>query len=304
MHIRTNIFLNVAFRPFLLFCEWLGTVNPEALVKLRYIARFKKPLNLDNPETLNEKILYLSLRTDTTLWTRCSDKYEVRHYIKEQGLDNILIPLLGVWDNADDLDLNQLPEQFILKANHGCGDVKVCRNKSNFDINSAKAYYKGILAKQYGALEGGHHYMRIKPRLIAEQLLNNDSISQKYSSSIIDYKIWCFNGKASFIMTCANRKKHSLDLMLYDRDWNAHPEYMNYGEEYPKCGTIPKPNSYEKMLTIAEKLAEPFPVLRVDLYNINGQIYFGEMTFTSLGGLMNYYTPEFQKLAGNMIILR
>lgn len=304
MHIRTNPFLNVAFRPLLLFCEWLGTVNPEALVKLRYFARFKKRLNLDNPETLNEKILYLSLRTDTALWTTCSDKYEVRDYIKNQGLEDILIPLLGVWENVEDFDINQLPEQFILKANHGCGDVKVCRSKSSFDVQSVKAYYKGILAKQYGSLEGGHHYMRIKPRLIAEQLLQNDPLSQQYSSSIIDYKFWCFNGKASFIMTCANRKEHSLDLMLYDREWKAYPEYMNYGGEYPKCDVIPKPKEFEKMLQIAEHLAKPFPILRVDLYNINGQIYFGEMTFTSLGGLMNYYTPEFQKLAGDMIKLK
>ena len=293
----------MVLRPVIWVAEWFGKRNPILLVKARYFVRFHKRLNLNAPKTLNEKILYLSLKTDTSLWTKCADKYEVREYVKSKGLENILVKLYGVWENPKDIDTALLPEQFILKTTHGSGDVEIVKKRSIANWKQIKTLFGKRLNKEYGALEGGIHYMRIKPRIIAEELLLNDAESQKHSSSLIDYKIWCFNGKAYYIWTCSNRINGKMDVMTYDRDWSAHPEYSIFDKKHPRGELIPKPNNFEKMIAVAEKLAEDFPVVRVDLYNIAGKIYLGELTFTSTGGMMYYYSPEFQLLAGNLINL-
>lgn len=303
MHIRTNPRLNKIFKPVIMFCEWLGVHHPILLARIRYYARFKKPLHLKNPQTLNEKILFLSLKTDTALWTRCADKYEVRDYVKECGLEDILIPLVGVWEHATDIDFDKLPDEFVLKATHGSGDIKVVTDKTKLDIPKIVDEFEDDLKHQYGALESGHHYMRIHPRMIAEELIHNDPETAKISSSIIDYKIWCFNGKCYWLWACANRDEHTTEVMTYDTDWNAHPEYSIFENDYRHGEILPKPKNLERMIEVAEKLAKPFPCVRVDLYNIDGKIYFGELTFTSYGGLQDFYTDEFQKLAGSKIDL-
>ncbi len=303
MHIRTNKTLNILFHPILLFCEWLGEHHPITLAKIRYFARFREKLNLENPQTLNEKILFLSLKTDTTLWTRCADKYEVRDYVRECGLEDILVPLLGVWEHATDIDFDKLPDEFVLKATHGSGDIKVVTNKSQLNIQKVVANFEDDLKHKYGALESGLHYMRIKPRMIAEKLIHNDSETAKISSSIIDYKIWCFNGKAYWLWACANRDEYTTEVMTYDREWNPHPEFSVFEDGYRQGDILPKPKNLERMIEVAETLSQPFPCVRVDLYNIDGKIYFGELTFTSYGGLQDFYTEEFQQLAGSKIDL-
>lgn len=290
-------------KPIVLFTKYFGRNFPESLVRIRYFFRFHKYLNLSNPKTLNEKILYLSLKTDTSEWTRLADKYHVREYVKECGLDDILVKCYGFWKKAADIDFSKLPNSFVLKTVQGSGDIILVKDKHKLNINETKKNIDIAVNTRYGELEGGKHYMRIKPAIIAEELLFNDKISQIYSTSIIDYKIWCFNGKAHYIFTCCNRDKAGTDVMTYDISWNAHPEYSVLTNHCRRGNVIPKPLNFERMINIAEKLAMPFPVVRVDLYNIGGIIYFGEMTFTSLGGLMDYYSDEFQTLAGSMINL-
>lgn len=303
MHIRTNKTLNLLFHPILLFCEWLGEHYPKTLVRIRYFERFHKPLHLNNPKTLNEKILFLSLRTDTSLWTTCADKYAVRDYVKSCGLEETLVKLYGVWNKIEDVDWSLLPNEFIIKTSHGSGDVTIVKDNSSLDKTDIQQYYSKELSKRYGAIEGGKHYLRIDPKLIIEEVLHNDSESLKYSSSLIDYKIWCFNGKAHYIWACCNRTKEGVDVMTYDREWNAYPEFSVFNNEYRRGSIIPKPKNLAKMLSVAETLASPFACVRVDLYNLNGKIYFGELTFTSLGGLMDFYSDEFQHLAGSLIDL-
>lgn len=303
MGIRTNPVLNVVCRPIIWAAKFVGRNFPETLVRIRYFVRFKKRLNLKSPKTLNEKILNLSLRSDTTEWTRLADKYAVRGYVEECGLADILVPLYGHWDSAQNIDFDSLPQQFVMKTTHGCGDVIVVKDKSQMDADFAKERMKEAISEVYGALEGGKHYMRIKPAIIAEKLLENDEDSLKHSATLIDYKIWCFNGKPQYIMTCTNRKGNLVELQLYDTNWHMQESYINSSLHYPAGLFIPQPKNFENLLQYAEILAKPFPVVRVDLYDIDGKIYFGEMTFTSLGGLMDYYTEEFQLLSGSMIDL-
>jgi len=282
----------------------VGKRHPELLVRLRYLVRFHKRLDLNHPKDLNEKIQYLSLRTDTTAWTRLTDKYSVREYVTERGLSSTLNTLYGVWDRADDIPFDSLPQQFVIKATHGSGDVVVVKDKSQLDIPHVQSLFRRTLAETYGLAEGNLHYSRITPRVIAEALLENDVWSARHSSSLIDYKIWCFNGKAHYIWVCTNRTAtNCTEVMTYDTSWNAHPEYSVFNAHYQRGTLMPPPPNLEGMLEAAEALAAPFPVVRVDLYNLAGRIVFGEMTFTSLGGLMNFYTPEFLLKAGNLITL-
>ncbi len=301
MAISTHPVLKVILAPVIWLTKFLGRNYPEFLVNVRYFVRFRRILNLSNPKTLNEKILYMSLRTDTTLWTRLADKYSVRGFIEELGLSDILVPLYSHWDNVCDIDFDKLPQRFVLKTTHGSGDIIIVKEKSSLDIRLISRQLQKSVETKFGELEGGRHYLRIKPAIVAEALLENDELSKKYSSSIIDYKIWCFNGKPHYIWTCCNRNDISTDVMTYDLNWNAHPEYSIFNKHYKQGVIMPKPQNLNYMLEVAEKLAKAFPVVRVDLYNIGGKIYFGEMTFTSLGGLMDFYTEEFQNIAGDLI---
>lgn len=297
MHIRTNKVLNVLLRPIVLMAEWVGAHNPTLLMKTRYYMRFHKKLNLKNPQTLNEKILYLLLKTDTTEWTRLADKYAVRGYVEECGLEHTLTELYAHWTKDDDVDYNALPGSFVIKSVQGCGDVIIVRDKATFDCAAASKSIQTMLHDRYGALEGGVHYMRITPGVIVEKLLPFEE-----GNSLIDYKIWCFNGKPFAILTCSDRIKGGVKLGSYDTDWNYHPEHLIASNEHPLRSTpLPKPENFDEMLKMAETLSKPFPQVRVDLYNINGKIYFGEMTFTAYGGLMNYYSDEFQRIAGDKI---
>lgn len=283
--------------------SYIGKNYPKEWISFRYFLRFHKFINWSNPKNLNEKILYLSIMTDTTLWTQLADKYRVREYIENCGYKNNLVKLYGVWKNAFDIDFDKLPQSFVLKTNHGSGEIVIVRDKNKMNKEEIIKYLNKEISKPYGAIESGKHYMRIKPCIIAEELLVNDEISQKYSTSIIDYKFWCFNGKVHYVWVCCNRDKHGTDVLLYDRDWKDYPEFINPTQHYRKYNVIPKPKNLLDMIIMAENLARPFPCVRVDLYNIGGKIYFGEMTFTSIGALMINYSDEFLDKAGELIDL-
>lgn len=282
---------------------WMGRHNPKLLMSIRYFVQFHKPLHLRHPRNLNEKILYLSLMTDTTRWTELADKYRVRKYIEDCGYKDNLPELYGVWDNANDIDFDALPKSFVMKTNHGCGDVRIVHDKALINKTELIAYFNRQLKTPYGEVEAGLHYMRIKPCIIAEELLITPVRLQKYSKSLIDYKMWCFNGHCQYIWACCNRDKHGAEVLFYDKEWICHPEFSIFTEHYRQGNIIPKPLNLNQMIAMAETLSKPFPCVRVDLYNIDGKIYFGEMTFTSLGGMMNYFTDEFLNKAGDMIDL-
>ena len=230
--------------------------------------------------------------SDTTLWTKCTDKYAVRDYIKERGLERILVKLYGKWDRAEDIEWDKLPQQFVLKTNNGSGTVKLVSDKSKLNIPKTTKLMDTWLNKDSVSATTEFHYKTIKPCIIAEELLDFSKDPNK-STSAIDYKIWCFNGKAYYVWACANRNDEATDVALFDREWNYLPEKSIFNEHYRRQKVlVQKPKNLDFMLEVAEKLARPFPVVRVDLYNIDGHVYFGEMTFTSLGGTMDFYTQD------------
>lgn len=277
---------------------------PVEVAKTRYFLRFGKFPNLKNPYNLNEKILYLKLYSNTSLWTKLADKYLVRKYVEDCGYADILIPLIGVWDNVSDIDFSKLPEKCMLKANNGDGkgtNLIFCKSKfyANEQERIKNTLQSWLDTKNIGALSAEPQYKGIPPRIIAEKYL--EPIFGE--ASLIDYKIWCFNGKPFSILCCSEREENGhVQLGCYDVNWHFHPENMHSTRHHSiQRNPIPKPSQLDHMLEIAHKLSATFPEVRVDLYQYGNKVYFGELTFTSLGGMMNYYTQEYLEEMGKAV---
>ena len=284
-------------------CSWF----PVTTVKLRYFLRFKRFPDFKNPQDLNEKILYLKLFSDTSQWTQLADKYQVREYVKSCGLESILIPLYGAWERVEDIPFDELPQKFILKANNGDGkgtNVKVDKAKmKEADWVLLRERLQGWLdAKHIGSLSGEPQYRGIKPMILAEELLP----CNEGETSLVDYKLWSFNGEPYSFFICSERQEDGYHATVdcYDLEWNRYPENM-LASPHMTVATkaIPRPACLDEMIDAARKLSKPFPEVRVDLYAVNGKLYFGEMTFTSLGGMMDFYTPEYLLEMGRHVTL-
>lgn len=297
----------ILFSPIIRASEYLGIHHPVLLVQIRHLLCYKRFANLKNPRNLNEKILYLKLFSDTSSWVDLADKYKVRDYVKKVGLGNILVELFGHWDSVEDFKngFESLPNSFILKANNGDGkgSYVIVNEKLEFtgeQFNTLCATVRNWLGnKHVGALGAEPHYRKIKPCIIAEELLP----SVKGETSPTDFKIWCFNGEPYFIWVCNDRCNHgsSAHVMTYDTDWVAHPEYQKFNSDYLEGAVMPKPENLDEMLVVARRLSAGFPEVRVDLYNIDNKIYFGELTFTSFGGLNTDKAQEFLNLCGELV---
>lgn len=282
----------------LLLTHW-----PRPLVDYWWKKRFGYTIDWEHPRDINEKIWWLIVYSDTTEWTRLSDKIKVREYVKEKGLESILNPLLGIWDDAKKIDFDQLPQKFILKCNHDSGSAIIVDKNNGFSKEAIIKSLNDSLKRDYG-LNGELQYYRIYPhQIFAEPLI--EFKNTELSKSLIDYKIWCFDGTPKWIWTCQDRTKDSVNTNLWNLDWNVDiNNVVEVGHYKIGKGNIPKPKNLAEMLRVASVLSEGFPEVRIDLYNVDGRIYFGEMTFTSMRGMMHYFTPEFLKVMGNQVNLK
>lgn len=282
----------------------LGHLYPRGLVSIHFYRSFGFCIDWKSPKDINEKINWLKFYGDTTCWVDLADKFKVREYVACKGFSDMLVPLLGKWDRAEDIDWDSLPEKFVMKTNHGSGDALICRDKAALDCKTWTETFAKLLQQKYGSQMGEPHYNKIKPCVIAEELLDNTK--QKIpSSSLVDYKVWTFNGCPKYIWVCYNRTKHSCEVGVYDTDWNFHPEYSVSNSHYILSDKVlPRPASLDEMLRAASVLSKGFPELRMDFYEVDGKPYFGEMTFSSASGMNNFYTPEFLHILGDYCKLK
>jgi hypothetical protein len=250
----------------------------------------------------------MEVMTDTSKWTEYTDKYEVRKHIEELGLKDILTECYGVWDRVEDIDFDKLPDKFVLKCTHDCGSTVIVRDKSKMDKEKVLSFLGKCVSKRYGYDSCEPHYTLIKPRLMSESLIEMDNTESFSSETTVDHKIRCIDGKAQYDMVCYDRSLESGSggsktvYDLYDiHTWTPMRQYLaDPGVEYKD---VPRPENLEKMIEIAEKIAQGFPQVRVDLYNVKGKIYFGEMTFYAFSGMNNHFTMEFHKMIGDRIQL-
>ena len=262
----------------------LNFIPDEVFIPFQYRVATGKYLDLSNVKTFNEKIQWIKLYDRNPIYPLIVDKYKVREYVSEKIGAQYLIPLLGKWDRVDDVNLQSLPDQFVIKCNHDSGGIAICRNKNSFD------WYKEKLSIQKH-LEQNHYYMSrewaykdVKPCIIAEQYIMDEE-----TRDLRDYKFFCFNGRAKYVQVDFDRfVDHKRNI--YDMNWNLVDLTI-------KCPNDPhrilkKPNDFDEMIRLAEKLSEGFPQIRVDLYYANKKIYFGELTLYHGNGFEKF-TPEY-----------
>lgn len=275
----------------------------KSLANYLYFKKFHRKINWEHPEDLNQWINWLAFNTDTSEWSRLADKYAVRAYVAEQGYENILIPLLSVWDSPEEIDLTNLPMQFVLKMTNGCGDILIVKDKRTASLTEIRQHFAKLFTHSFGRNTAEPHYMRIKPRIIAEALLNADC-QETESTSLIDYKLFTIGGVPSYCLIIKNR--HGLTHMEIDLyrlpNWEPCSHLLCYDNHYSVSDSIMmRPKTLNQMIKIASDIAGSHPVVRVDFYEVSGQVYFGEMTFTSAGGRISYFSDELQKELGGMV---
>lgn len=256
------------------------------LANKRYKETHHHDINWDDPQDVDEKIMYLMFYTDTSEWTRLADKYAVRDYVKEKGCEELLVPLLGKWNHSDEIDFDTLPNRFVLKSNHGSGDVVIVKDKKSVDTRIIRKKIQKALESDFGFDTAEIHYTRIKPCVFAEEYLDAGDVG------LVDYKVWCFNGEPYGIFTGSERdvEKHTVLYNYFTLDWTRRDDYMS--DHYRNTVYVPKPHHLDQMLKYAEILSEGFPEVRVDFYEINDKIYFGEMTFSSNSASQKFFTEE------------
>ena len=278
----------------------IGRDNPERLIRIWYKALYGKPINLEDPSDIDEKINWLKLHADTTMWTTCSDKLAVRDFVAGRGLGHTLNELYGSFDSAVAIAWDTLPDSFVMKlTNGGGGDyVLIVKDKSALDLERTRAMLGSWLAGIPTPRWGETHYAAIKPRLIAEKFLRDGSSG----CSLVDYKFHCFGGEPYSVFVCSDRDLgRSVVYQDYDLSWRCRPE--NMVEKYRSAAPLPRPASLEKMIEYSRKLAAGFEYVRVDWYEIDGEPVFGELTFTPAGGFQNFYTADYRAELGSRLSL-
>ena len=254
-----------------------------------------KDLNLKNPKDFNEKIQWLIVNKYGRKEAKYADKIAVRDYIKEIGCENLLTKLYGTYNNFDEIDFDKLPEKFVLKTNHDCGSVVICKDKSLFNKEEAKAKLNKSLKRNFTQVNLEYHYKYIKPMIMCEEYIDDGS-----GKIPTDYKFFCFNGNPECVRVGTDRD-NLLRLDYYDLEWN----YLDYSNEEDKSEKkLEKPKNLNEMVEIAKKLSKPFQFVRADLYDCNGKIYFGELTLTPSAGLNKHTKQSALDYFGSLIDIK
>lgn len=276
-----------------IYYKILWLLPKEKATKIRYRIATHQKLNMKDPEDFNQKILYLLVNRYGKLETKCADKYQMRNYVKQKGLEKYLPILYHIYKDVNEIDFKELPDEYVLKPNNGCGGIYI--HQKGKDINEKEVLKKlnKALHTNYAKDTLEYQYNKIPPLIICEQYLKEGDLKNP-----IDYKFYCFKGKVDCVLVCSEREK-KLKRNYYDTNWNKL-EYMK-NEEDESSVKFQKPSNFKEMLSIASKLSEDFPFVRVDLYNINGKIYIGELTFTPAGGIMKSISQEALNHLGSLI---
>ena len=282
---------------------WLGRhgfyndMPDDEYLKRYYKGMFGKELNLDNPQTFSEKIQWLKLYDRKPIYTTMVDKYEVKKYVSNLIGDEYVIPTYGVWDHFDEIDFDSLPNQFVLKCTHDSGGIVICTDKLHFNKVEAKKKLEKSLKTNYYKMFREWPYKDVKPRILAEKYMVDDKTKE-----LRDYKIFCFDGvaRAMFIATDRYNPNEDTKFDFFDMDYR----HLDIKNGHPNADVTPaKPETFEKMKTLAGILSNNIPHLRVDFYEVNGKAYFGELTFSHWSGLVRFEPEEWDKTFGDWIKL-
>ncbi len=270
-------------------------VPDKMYLGIRYRMRHKKKLDFNNPKTFNEKLQWLKLHDRKDIYTKMVDKYEVKKYVADKIGDKYIIPTLGVYEKFDDINFGELPRQFVIKCTHDSGGLVIVDDKDKMDVENTRKKIEDCLKVNYYYHSREWPYKNVKPRIIVEKYMKD-----KKSDELIDYKVMCFGGKAKMIFTCTERFGDGLKVTWFDLDVNKLP----FERHYPASKKdIPKPKNLKKMIELSEKLSKGMAFVRMDWYEINGKLYFGEYTFYPGAGLEEFTPEEWDHKLGDLIDL-
>jgi len=276
------------------YYRWL---SDEDYIKRKFKAKMGYELNLDNPRTYNEKLQWLKLHDRNPLYTRLVDKYLVKEYVAPIIGKEYIIPTLGVWDSFEEIVFAKLPDQFVLKCTHDSGGIAICMDKKTFDIGSAKNVINKSLKNNFYLVGREWPYKDVVPRIIAEAYLE-DAVTKE----LRDYKIFVFDGKAKAMFIASDRQKVDEDTKFdfYDTAFNHLP----FTNGHPNSNIPPlKPRHLDEMLALAEMLGKDMPHVRVDFYEVNGKVYFGEFTFYHWSGFTPFMPEKWDYTFGEWLYL-
>lgn len=273
--------------------------SDKSYIKWKYRLCLHKKLNLKNPKTYNEKLQWLKLYNRKDEYTMMVDKYKVKEYVADKIGEEHIIPTIGVWDSPEDIDFDALPDKFVLKCNHNSGTgMYICDDKSKMDVEKVKAELRKGLAEDYYKTNREWPYKNVKRKIIAEQFMVDES-----GTELKDYKLFCFDGKPHFLFIATDRNTPGEETKFdfYDMDFN----HLDFTNGHPNSSKkIEKPKGFEKMKELACKLSEGIPHARIDFYDINGQVYFGEITFFHWSGIVPFEPEEWDYKFGELINLK
>ena len=270
-------------------------------LKFLYYVKFHRSLNLDNPLSFTEKLQWLKLNDHKESYTTLVDKITAKNYVADKIGTEYIIPTLGSWDSFDEIDFDTLPDRFVLKTNHGgggCG-IAICRDKKSFDRNSAKKKLTTSMRSDVydGLVEWP--YKHVVPKIFAEQYMADE----QQEGDLTDYKFFCFNGTPTYCQVIKDRStKETIDF--FDMSWNHMPFIGLNPSATPSATHIAKPVNFEEMIKVAKQLADNFPFARIDLYEINNKVYFGEITFYPASGFGFFSPDEWNRKLGDLITIK
>lgn len=284
--------------------ETATRISPELNTRLCYRVMFGENINLTNPLTLSEKNSWLKLNVynKSEKVKQLADKYRVREYIKEKGLEDTLTRLYAVYEKPADVEWEKLPDKFVMKLNVGSKCNLICKDKAGLDTKKAakeiNRWFDEKTLSEFYLAYAEMQYKDVKPLILVEELLEDKT--QK--GGLTDYKFFCYDGKCDYVMVCTDRfSKDGTKFFFYDKNWNFYPWDKN--SKMQGNPNLLKPNKLEKAFACVKKLSEGFPFVRVDLYIVNDKVYFGEMTFTGNGGMDAGIEEDAQVMMGNKIEL-
>ncbi len=273
-----------------------NNLSDETYLRIKYRGVFGEKLHLDNPISFNEKIQWLKLFGDYENAEKWVDKYEFKKIIEHVFGSQYIIPTLGVWNTFDEINFKELPQKFVLKCTHDSGGVVICKDKSIFNLSNARKIIEDSLKKNFYCVGREKPYKNVKPRIIAEQLMEDTS------GELVDYKIHVFNGIPKFILVCSDRfSKSGLKEDFFDTEWN-HLDVSRFSHPNAQKKIL-KPSTFEAMLNFSKTIGQKFKFVRTDFYEINGQLYFGEVTFFPASGFEKFNPQEWDLKFGSFLTL-
>lgn len=273
------------------------SLEDKKFLQNMYKWKFGRELDLDNPKRYNEKLQWLKLYNRNPLYTKLVDKYAVKEYVAEKIGEDHVIPTIGCWEHFDEINFDELPDQFVLKCTHDSGGLVICKDKSKLDRNKARSIINKALGRNYYWIGREWPYKDVKPRIIAEKYLED-----KKNERLYDYKFLTFNGgvKAMYVWSDRHKSLDEMKLDFFDTDFNHLPLQKGYPNSDVK---IQKPVHFEEMKEFAEKLSEGIPHVRADFYEVEGKVYFGELTFYDYSGFVGFTPDKWDKRFGDWITL-